>query len=410
MRIYGVAMGDRQAAGAFGIPVPLIEKAYADRSMDRWSDHRLGRSIGEVVQRPRVGEFDSFVLHAPLEIAARSALLAHVSGKAKRLARLRLVSVAARYEAFGPAVGPVSSPPPAEPIPSLIDAVTNGDADGAEAAALALADALDRREVVEATAEFVIPLTSAAAHASIFLHLLQRSDPRGPITARLLAPLARELARDTGKSIRWVEGWTGNGPTDAALLERTLMTTPVQRTESGFIHPIMSSVDSSGLARGRLSDVVGSFDAEAAGAVLRVAARSMIEDTGDHAPYGWSHCLTIPQAVLEIASSSGRPDIALAVAATHVLGFRAALGEAELSDRPVAAYEPSEDLAVTIDAAASHHDAHVAKYVLACIDAAAFDPAAEKLYHSAAAHLLEVWSERTVENDPLENQSSSMSV
>lgn len=40
----------------------------------------------------------------------------------------------------------------------------------------------------------------------------------------------------------------------------------------------------------------------------------------------------------------------------------------------------------------AHQDAHVAKYTLACLDAAAFDPARRSLYLAAAAYLHAWWA------------------
>ena len=43
--------------------------------------------------------------------------------------------------------------------------------------------------------------------------------------------------------------------------------------------------------------------------------------------------------------------------------------------------------------AAMHHDAHLAKYTLACLDAAAWDASFAHLYLAAAARLHGVWVE-----------------
>lgn len=393
-------MNSKKERSASGISPDAIAAEYEHRSMQTWSDHDLGAAVSEVVQQSRSGTFDSFVLHAPLETAARTALLSHASPSQRTLARLRMVSIAARYEAFGL---PVPTPPTAssgDSVGRFIAAVQHGDPDSAEAAALDLVQTHNRRQLVEALAEFVIPLTSAAAHTPIFLHLLQRSDPRGPINGSLLLPLSRELASDTGKAIQGVQGRIADRPTDPSALLHVLMSTPSQPTESTFIHPMVEAVDASGLAEQLLGNTVGHFNRQAASSILRVAAMSMLQDTPDEAPYGWTHCLTIPQAIIEIAHATPRPDIAMAAAATHIVGMRAALGCVELSDRPLDSY-PDVDFGDVIDAAVVHHDAHVVKYVLACIDAAAFDPAARNLYHGAAAHLLAIWAQRPADDDPL---------
>ena len=56
----------------------------------------------------------------------------------------------------------------------------------------------------------------------------------------------------------------------------------------------------------------------------------MLQEPPDYAPYGWSHCLTMPQAVMGIAGDGVDVPRATAVAATYVVGFRAALGQRAL--------------------------------------------------------------------------------
>src|SRR5262249_51960221 len=101
---------------------------------------------------------------------------------------------------------------------------------------------------------------------------------------------------------------------------------------SDFIYPIMSQVQDGGLAEKLLgAAVAGATDFElAAKHVMRVAAWSMLQEPSDYAPYGWTHCLTMPQAVLAGAGVGLDDRDALAIAATHVAGFRAALGSVPL--------------------------------------------------------------------------------
>ncbi|MEW6267746.1 MAG: hypothetical protein AB1689_00445 [Thermodesulfobacteriota bacterium] len=188
---------------------------------------------------------------------------------------------------------------------------------------------------------------------------------------------------------------------------------------SNFIIPTMSLVERSGLARELLDAPTRGLEVARATRLLgRVAAWSMLQDDPDHAPYGWSHCLTMPQGVLGVAEASGDPAAAVAVAATHVLGFRATLGKVRLDPRwqpapsrerdPLAslAGSPGEAAAgvwhapagatpavVTALAkrAALHHDAHLVKYTVACLDAACDDPEAASLYLAAAAFLSAWW-------------------
>ena len=75
----------------------------------------------------------------------------------------------------------------------------------------------------------------------------------------------------------------------------------------------------------------------AARTLLTVAARSMLQDSPAAAPYGWTHCLTMPQAVLVAAGAGADPALAIAVAATYVLGFRSTQGRVRLDP----AWEPN---------------------------------------------------------------------
>jgi hypothetical protein len=145
--------------------------------------------------------------------------------------------------------------------------------------------------------------------------------------------------------------------------------------------------------------------------LLRVATASMLLDTPEHAPYGWSHCLTIPQATASIAPLLGAPDRALAVAATHIVGFRAGLGSAPLRELargrlstegtlPIAGPD-TDELQAVIDHAAVHPDAHLAKYVVACLDAARTDPDAAGQHLAAAVHLDRWWISQPVTDDPV---------
>ena len=154
--------------------------------------------------------------------------------------------------------------------------------------------------------------------------------------------------------------------------------------------------------------------------ITRVAALSMLQEPMDHAPYGWTHCLTMPHAVMALAGDGVDPRTALAVAGTHVVGFRAALGERRLDaharpersattvlseaiiEGPTAAaatawHVPDQDLDAIATALATraslHHDAHFVKYTLACLHAAADDPAERRLYLAAAAHLAAFWAQ-----------------
>lgn len=144
----------------------------------------------------------------------------------------------------------------------------------------------------------------------------------------------------------------------------------------------------------------------------------MLQEPGEHVPYGWSHCLTMPQAVMALLGAVDARTL-VAVAATHVAGFRTALAQRPLVPGAEPAGEPGPDLPTAIAAgpdpaaatawalaeaephgvvaelatrAALHPDAHHAKHALACLDAAAADPEAARLHLAAAASLAGWWA------------------
>lgn len=129
----------------------------------------------------------------------------------------------------------------------------------------------------------------------------------------------------------------------------------------------------------------------------------MLVDSSAHVPYGWTHCLTLPQAVLGLANRSVDPDRALAIAATGVLAIRAALGDGQLDEIDVSDLPPVDRETLATDAA-TRHDAHVVKYTLACLDAASDDPDFAPLYLNAAARLLAWWDDAG--GDPADPLSS----
>ncbi len=186
----------------------------------------------------------------------------------------------------------------------------------------------------------------------------------------------------------------------------------------------MSRVDTSDLARSILGPVTtGTEIGGRSRAITRFAAWSMVNEPGAEAPSGWTHCLTMPQAALQLASSCTDASLALAVAATYVLGFRVSLADVAfktdpewadpgevgaavpLADAisagpivarsaawhlPPAAWRAATSTLATV--AATHHDAHLVKYTLACLDAAALDPDHCRLYITAAATLAGWWA------------------
>jgi hypothetical protein len=374
---------------------------------------------------PKEAPADSFVLHTPLELLARRGLAPHVRPDGRDAARQQVLRLAAEYAAAG---DPVSEPRPVagESLPelagALVAALDAGDLDDVDRYATALGDRATPMELRRALSGPVSASLAAAAHASIFLYLLPRVAPDGQLPGRLLRGAARELGRYPEWRLRWFEDRddpVGSGTLADALLDVPMLGVP----GSDFIYPIMHQADESGTAARLLAGVVaGTVDVDAARrAITRVAAWSMLQEPDDYAPYGWTHCLTLPQAVMGIVGDGLEAHRAVAVASTYIVGFRAALGQRPLdpqwvpepsttrslpdaralgSDAAAATvwHAPAEtrDEIVTELAtyAAQHHDAHLVKYTLACFDAAAADPDATRLYLAAAASLSGWWAQK----------------
>jgi hypothetical protein len=350
------------------------------------SDDEVFEQAARLVSLPKAAPANSFELHAPLELLARRILLDRVDARRRDAARQRISWVAETYAQ---------------------SSATAEDADG---------------DPPSVSPDELVASLSAAAHAPIFAWLLPRVERRSPAATALARPLMHELDRHRDWKIEWIDAQplTGSGDDDA--LTRALLDTPrLGVPSSDFIFPIMHQVDSKGVAADVIGPVLGAgtdLDA-AARAIARVAAWSMLQDNPAHAPYGWTHCLTLAQAAANMAPKTDDPLRAVAVAATHVVGFRAALSNAPVGD----SYDPEPtavdalealDAPPQIAAAAVHHasagalaaittelasraavqpDAHVAKYTLACFDAADADPDHRRLFLSAAAFLHGWWAQ-----------------
>lgn len=389
---------------------------------DLLSDAQLTDAVADRIAHPKAGGVNSFTLHAPLELLARTALLPLVEPDARGPARGRLAWLGEAYRDAGDEVD--------EPAPRAYDdlataaghltaAVNAGEIDDADADAAWLAARATPVELAALLADDVIPRLSAAGHGSILLYLLPRVAPRSRAAARPLRGLVRELARQPDWRLTWhldrAPVPAGGGDLVAALRRPRAPGDPGRDS----IFPTMSLVEDSGLAEELLDGPTRTASLTQAGDDLqRLAAASMLQDTPEAAPYGWTHCLTMPQAVLGLArSGAADAERAIAVAATFVLGFRATQGAVAVDPtwspppvegEPLDALDgtPAEAAAgawhatngerATVMArlasrAAVHEDAHLAQYTLACFDAARDDPGAGRLHLAAAAHLSAWW-------------------
>ena len=400
-----------------------IEPDEYDRAgFDDLSDAQLFDWAAGVVSVPRQEEANSFVLHAPLELMARRLLLPLVPPRLRRAARERLGWVAARYERAGapvPPAGEITYESFAAARHALLAALAEGDLDAVDVAASQVLDGATTDEVLT-LAEPTIDMLAAAGHAPIGFFLASRLATTSRPALRLLRPTMRELARSPGLRVRSVDVSDEQTGTQASLARALARTPQLGLPGNDYIFPIVEQVDAGGTARDVLTGSMPVDVTAAAKATLRVAARSMLQDDPTFAPYGWTHCLSLPHAIFEIMPWLADRQRAAAVAATYVIGFRAAESAHvidldwipeptstkpldALDDEPAVAasswYHASDAmlehaLPELIGRAAIHQDAHVAKYTLACLAAAERDRAERSLFLAAAASLAAWWAQR----------------
>jgi hypothetical protein len=365
----------------------------------------------DVLTSPPVAEADSFVLHAPLELMARAELLPSVVPSQRNEARQRIVEIASDWASRNP-----HEPTPTGPSTiTLPDAVAAGDPDAADRALVELAATHTIDEFVAIAGDALLDHLGGAGHLAIFLDQLARRHrpPRWTVTAG--RALVRDLARHPAWTIEWIDAERPRVGRPSRNFFDVLADPPSADPGSNFIYPTMHLVDANGMAAELLSVPTRSLPTdEARRQLLRIAALSMLQDDPTNAPYGWSHCLTMPQATLAVAPRTADPQRAVAIAATYVLGFRATQSNTALDPdwqpphigrgRPLLESDGAEAVALawhTDDPsgverelatyAATHPDAHLAKYTLACLHAAHTDPEAAPLFRAAAAHLAVWW-------------------
>ena len=414
-------------------PPDAVPAQYLRHRLDRWADAQLVDAVTRIVATPKVAPADSFVLHAPLELLARVRLLGHLSARDREPARQRIAGLAAAYAAAGAEIDPPPLRPDLTPEHAAVDlvaAIAAGDLDAVDPLAATLGAITTPVDLGPRLGPALIASLAAAGHASILLYLWPRTPGLGASAGDLLRGPARELARNPGWSLRWIDVQPPAGrrpetpaaPPATALIDALAALPALGVPGNTFIYPLMHQVDECEAAVELLrAGIERSPDTGSAARQLsRVAAWSMLGEPDEHAPYGWTHCLTIPQAVMGLAAHGVEPRRAVAVAATHVAGFRGALAQRPLDRAPMAqsatargtlddalaagpaaaaahAWHATEaergGLRAALAASASrHHDAHLVKYTLACFDSAAADPTETRLYLAAAASLAAYWA------------------
>jgi hypothetical protein len=408
--------------GDLGIDADDIHDEYDRGGFDDLTDAQLFDRAAVVVSVPRQQAANSFVLHAPLELMARRLLLPLVPAHYRRAVRERLLWIAARYEEAGDPVAAgeeVEYDSVASSGAAVVAALELGDLEGIDIAASPFLRYATLDQVM-ALADPTVDQLSAAGHAPIGFFLASRLATTSRAAPTLLRPILRELGRGPHLRVRWVADADAPAGDDASLARALARTPRLGLPGNDFIFPVVHQVDVSGVARELLSGSIPADVTAAATATLRVAALSMLQDDPAFAPYGWTHCLSLPHAIFEIMPWLAARHRAAAVAATYVVAFRAAEGAHPidldwvpeptstslldaLHDEPAiaaSAWYHASDAALEqsvpelIGRAAIHEDAHVAKYTLACLAAAERDRASRSLYLAAAASLAAWWAQR----------------
>jgi hypothetical protein len=356
-----------------------IRNQYAEQLS--WSDEQLMEWATAIVCVPKEDPADSFVLHAPLELMARSALLARVPATARDHARARIVWMVAKFQEAGPSVKeplPVSPQSTTGAVAFLLKAIEASDLDEIDRYATWLGENTSASELKRALGPSLAPSLGGAAHGSIALHLLGRTPAIG-------GSVLRGVMREIGRYPDWRTESDGLVRGDRPLADALLDAPELGLPGSDFIFPMVSH--GADAAKHLLRDV--SNDPVAGGRALsRVAAWSMLQEPSAYAPYGWTHTLTIPQAVMSLDLD---PSLAVSIAGTQVIGFRASMGSHRLDpDLPVQAIGPERIADLATDAS-RHFDAHLVKYTLACFDAAVADSEMAHLYMAAASQLSSWW-------------------
>lgn len=363
------------------------------RLVSRLSDAQLVQAVGEAISRPKANGGNSYTLHAPMELLARAALLPLIPPTLRDVARKQIAGIAPRYAAQGDEIEAPSRIDQAVPDArhALIDALRQYDPERADAALIALAPITSIDEICDLLTDEIAPRLGAAMHAPILLAGLRDAGAGYGSLSLLLRTSIRALAtagtptRPNPRLSWFDEPADLSGPMD--LWEA--LADPPRVSSSVFVAPTMMAVEADGLAARQLGRATQIAPHVVARALHRLAALSMLQDDPDSAALGWTHCLTIPQGILALARHSKDHARLCRIAATAVLGFRSTLGRVRLNKSWSSSGAP--DVSVLAAKAAAHEDAHLVKYTVACLSAAARDPSARDLFLAAAHHLNKWW-------------------
>ena len=262
-----------------GIDPADIVDDYERRHLEDRLRRSAPRARGRIIAEPRAAEPDSFVLHAPLELLARAALLPHVrpsvrppGPSADRLARCHLRGNGSGAELPESEVPDVDTALEQLRRPSPPATATAG------ALGRRLGQAVDPLHLGSLVGDTVVPSLAAAAHGPIFLHLLPRVAPRSPMAAAMFGrwhgswPATR----------RWRSpGWTNRDDRHVRSPRRSPARPVLGSPGSNFIFPLMDQAERSGLA----SEIAGAsigVDADVAAAGVTLQRISILATCRSH--------------------------------------------------------------------------------------------------------------------------------
>ena len=261
-----------------------------------------------------------------------------------------------------------------------------------------------------------LPTLTGASHSHIGLWLLLRHGRAGEAgDAALLRAAARRIAADPKGQLSSFSGMAiaGSKPLNQPAFEiekeifAKLSDPPRGELGTPSLRPLLEAGEATGNADRLFGDFIThdltSEQMDAAfRAVLRVCAHSMLQDDISHAKFGWSHCLTLPQAACGLSSLNMDRKLALAATLVWITAYRSVLSTRRLdftwapekSAEPISVVEalhtsPTVAAARVWHAEASElplimrtlatqasirNDQHLVKYTRACFDMGSFDP------------------------------------
>jgi hypothetical protein len=394
---------------------PNSNYEWSRSALSTCKDTALIEAAIDVIARPKRAAQSSFVLHAPLELLARARLLPMIDSSARDAARRRIAEVATRYANAGEEVIALPSVFATRDLvlPALFSALHRADSGTALDAMEYLTSPpalLSANELRRAVIDWVVPNLGVAGHVPILLSMLPWAERSFRNATRLLCAPIYYLSASSAGRMTWFNKLTNSKTAPAhfdtvSALQDALRAPPRVKSPSSSIAPTLAATQSQIASTPAFVNACAMIDVTNAERVLlRIAALSMLHDDEKSAPYGWTHCLTLPQAVLQNRDASSDDRTVIAMAASYVYAFRATLNTVALTESQIASAvvafnnisqeNRNERMRQLATRAAIHHDAHLAKYTLACFDAASTDTAAESLYLSAAQQLSDYWERR----------------